>query len=1402
MNKLHKNLALFLICCLQWATAQEFVVQSQFYGIEDGLSHRDVQCIHQDQSGIMWFGTKYGLNRFDGYRFKWYTKETHGFQSNRVNHLLEDFKGRFWLFDTDGYFLKKVHSIDIFDPISEISITFDQFFNNQAPFLAEDVVSFNRNEKGHMVFLTKDNRITIYDGQFRGFPIQLESNNWLFDIHWSVNDLLWLEYKLPLSEGKAKGLVVRAYDLEGNPVHRFRHDVENDYSRIIDFDENGMCRYILSKNSFGDTPGSKLMVGANEISANTHTNQQEYYPELLKNQAFGPASLLKQQDQNIYALFDGKVHVFDVFKKNEEEQLITTLDITDATDLYTDSNGLIWVSSQFGLYQVKIKKNQFKRILHKQEGDLSAIRNICLDNFNKLWFVDEGWANLCVADFNKDTLYTVNESHVIQNNLIFGSILVTVYKGKNGQLYYASSNRLTRFDPQTLEYEYHLIAGPDRKWGFIWTIYEDNSGRIWFTSDQGDIGNLDKEQVNWFPKLDSIKPPNYIYHILEEDNGKAWLATDAGLFAFDLNKGEVLKRYWFGGIDNYYFPFDNIYHIHKDKEGTFWLGTGGSGLIRWSNKGQKSEYTQYSRAHGLNNVIYAVYEDDNDNFWLPSDNGIIRFNKKSGQIKTYLEEDGITHHEFNRISHFQADDGRLFFGGLNGVTAFHPRDFTGDTSSIHAPLVITDYQQFDSEGKHLDQKEKVLMEEHSIVLQPNDRFFRLEFALLTYQDIEKNLYAYKVEGEDQDWTYQKENFIRFSRLPYGNHILKIKGQGSNGQWSKNELSIRVSVLKPFYLQAWFLIATALSIFVLGFLFYRQRTNQLKKRAELLEKEVDNRTKTIRQQAEELKSLEQLKSRFFSNVSHELRTPLSLMSGPVNKVMKSLSPDDQNFKLLQFVQRSTKQLLKLVNEILDLSKLEDNKLEVNEEPVYFFNYMTEQMAQFSSFATSDRINFEMKYELEKELYLLLDKGKFEKILHNYLSNAIKFTPPKGSVDLIVKNQNEDLLIKIKDSGRGIHPEDLPHVFDRFYQSKQKDVKTEGGTGIGLSLCKELAELLGGKVWAESELGKGSIFFYQFPKKVVSGSDFELSNSEVLPTSNVKPQSLTPELQTSKTVNNGQAQSDNTKQTTSKTSTLLIVEDNPDLRDYLSLLLSDYNVLTAEHGQVAWENLNNGGFRDQSQSSNSTISYTHPPDLIISDLMMPVMDGFELLEKIKSDDRFRHLPVIMLTAKANIHSKLHALRVGVDDYMLKPFEEEELLTRVKNLLSNYKERQNLALITENENSPSLGDKTARISKADAEWLQIAEGVFYDYLTDSRLNMDFAATQLNLSRRQFHRKLKQLTGLAPNQYLKEIRLKQAYDLLQSGKTKSVKEACYKVGFNDVRYFSTLFRERFGANPSTINK
>lgn len=1358
-------------------TGQSFLGKVNHYGIEDGLSHRDVRCIHQDKQGFIWFGTKYGLNRFDGKKFKWFTVEENGLQSNEIDHILEDKNGLMWLINTGGFSNKVPKSIDIFEPLSGQIWSFEDYFKDKTPFSISDIVSFN-SSAGKIVFLTKDNKLMLYKEDFKSIPIQLEDYYRIQNIHWGPNDWIWIIRRNVSFDSSIKLLSLLAFDTSGQTVRHLSHSTL-DFASIYHFEENGNIFYLASKIThsnevfaFSSTPNGKILPDIELQNALQLHN--------LDNRTFSDLNLIKFQNGLFWISTDNSSPIINLFDRKGKVKIkweSLFYDISHTTSFLMDNFGSVWISTQFGVFQIQLNENHFSKLLNRTDGNNRPMRSMLVDSQNHLWAVEEAVPDFWKIDLNTGFSFQINKNLSPERRLLTGGSFVCLSSGKSNQFYYSRSKNLIEFDPISLQYKINTVFDPKVDKNFIWAIYQDDFDKVWLTTGNGGIGYWDGQKNNWLPPIDGL---TYAYQFFKDKNGETWLVSDGGLFIIDMEKGTIKARFWSKGEGNNYFPFDNLYHVHEDENGAFWLGTGGSGLVHWEKPGFPDTWRQYTKAHGLsNNTIYAVYEDALQNLWLPSDYGLMCFNKNTKRCKAFLEEDGITHNEFNRISHFQSADGTLFFGGLNGITQFNPLDFQFDSTTIHPPLVLRDYQHYDEKGTLKTNQNVAEIIQKGITFFPNDRLLRLEFELLTFHEVDKINYAYKLEGEGPDWIYQKENTLRFSSLPYGKHTIRIKGQAANGQWSKKELNLNVLALKPYYLRTWFLISAGFLFVTNIYLVFKYRTAQLKRQKKVLEAEVARRTETISKQAKELKSLEQLKSRFFANVSHELRTPLTLLLGPVNTLLKDKKEDSKDHQLLHFVKRSGNQLLKLINEILDLSKLESGKIKIQEEPLHFYKFLNTIIAQFQSYADSEAVKFSIDYQGNKELSLLLDKDKVEKIIQNYLSNALKYSPPKSEVIFRIQEHKERILMSVHDKGPGIHPEDRPHIFDRFYQSKKDTSTPKGGTGIGLSLVKELAELLDGKVWVESEVGKGSVFYFQFPKKTVVGSRLSVDGFDHQKNKSALKTELSPKLEKE---NISQPISTKPQSTTDnqQLKTILLVEDNPDLRKYIKILLADYNVITAENGKA--------GLNCLLQNEDC--------QLIISDLMMPVMDGFEFLETVKSDDRWRHIPVIMLTAKVNAKAKLKALRIGVDDYLTKPFSEEELLTRIQNLLGNLQIRMELFAtqekVAEAPNSPV-------IAAVDTKWLKEVEDILNIKLPEYHLTMDKVAEELFISTRQLNRKIKKLTGLTASQYLQEMRLQQAKEYLLAGKYSTIKELSQAVGFTSSRYFSLLFQKHFGSLPSS---
>lgn len=587
-------------------------------------------------------------------------------------------------------------------------------------------------------------------------------------------------------------------------------------------------------------------------------------------------------------------------------------------------------------------------------------------------------------------------------------------------------------------------------------------------------------------------------------------------------------------------------------------------------------------------------------------------------------------------------------------------------------------------------------------------------------------------------------------------------------------------LKNSQLRNSLLVAGLLLLVVVG-LFVSLRTQRKGK------KTLAAQNALILQQSEQLRGHETAKSRFFANISHELRTPLSLILGSISDLKKEGGKSEKQERLLQIASRGGQSLHHLVNQILDLGKLDAGKMQLHREPVQAAAFFANYFAQFESLAERNRVQYTLENELQKSSILALDKEKCRQIVYNLLSNAFKFTHAGGTVTGKLEIGNweigksgigelertgahqipiSNLIITVSDTGEGIHPSDLPHIFERYFQTNRHDAPAMGGTGIGLALCQDYVQLLGGKIEVESTLGKGTTFRVSFPVQAVGSEQGEDLGA------------LTPQ----KIVEDDRPHAASSKAKPS----ILVVEDNPDLQDYFRLILQEkFNVVTAGNGQEALGVL---------MAENGTGGPAQFPELILSDLMMPVMDGYQLLEKLKSNGATRHLPVIMLTARAEARDRLKALRIGVDDYLTKPFDEEELLVRIENLLRNRAARQEPTPL------PEMGAEgvPATLSSEDLAWLENFEAFVRKNLSKNTLAVPLLAHAFAMSESTLLRHLKRLTGLTPQQYLTEMRLHVARQILESGDARSIAKVADSVGYVDVRSFSRSFKGRFGQLPS----
>ncbi len=842
-----------------------------------------------------------------------------------------------------------------------------------------------------------------------------------------------------------------------------------------------------------------------------------------------------------------------------------------------------------------------------------------------------------------------------------------------------------------------------------------------------------------------------------------WIASNKGLWKVDPIGQEIELL----GKDNP-FPDSRFLSMKSDDKGRLWLGTPLAGLNIYDPNAKTLSII--NNENGLaNNTIANILEDDDGDWWLGTYNGISIVNNNGELIANLSLKDGLIEKENNRFSTLKTKDGKLLIGTINGLNVIDPKMVKNRLKSTSdLKIYLTSLGYYDAKKGEKINETYQLNNLATLRLPATQRYLNLSFALSNIFNPEENQYAFMLEGKDMDWTYiGNQNELSLSSLPAGKYRLLIKGQDNSGNWTSEPIAISIHARQFFYKSLWFYLGL---IFLagLGIVIWIRR----------LKVKVDEATKKIREdkaiiefQTERLKENDEAKSLFFTNISHEFRTPLTIISGLTSKMKKN--PGERKDKNLDMVKRNSDNLLNLVNQILDLRKLESNKLKLNMIQADIIPYLNYLFESFESLAGSKGVQMHLLIE-EGKLVMDYDPNKLLRILSNLFSNAIKFTPSGGQIYFIVRQDFEALLtIQVKDTGKGIPAKKLPHIFDRFYQADLNstwDTTQNEGTGIGLALSKELVTLLGGTLIVESEINKGSVFTINLPitnKATKQGDvDQEISVPNESEIDGLGLTSASGVLSMLKMNENAPL--------------VLLVEDNSDVIQYLiACLEGNFNLITAKDGQEGIEK-----------------AIEHIPDAIISDVMMPQKNGFELCDTLKTDERTSHIPIILLTAKADPDSRLTGLKKGADDYLIKPFDEEELLTRLNNQLEIRRKLQ-LHFQQAPQNSSPLKDDTTQ----EDEFLKKVRLHLEANIDQENYGIVQICHALHISRTQLHRKIKALTGESTSHFLRKIRLYKAKELLTSTDL-NVSQVAYEVGFRHPNNFSNAYFEEFGIRPSETSK
>ncbi|MEZ0483160.1 hybrid sensor histidine kinase/response regulator transcription factor [Fibrella aquatica] len=1379
------------------STDPPYIVQVRHFSVEQGLPNRSVTGMGQDGQGFVWIGTLDNAYRFDGNRFMPLPAKVIAARRQTpvyVDNISADQSGNLWFFkgrsELDQW-LERWNADDqkvtTFPVRFEASTPKEHLYPVEAVGHRGSIISKSVNS---LLVVQGTSRIYRHAAPGRLQAIYIAPQSLLIQKVCSTAKGTLL---LTLSNSTQTQYSLLEIDSLGRQLQQ---QALPKYLKAIGTDAQGNI-YLHHVVLSSDKPQQAPALTPNQLKNYLYRLAPDgHLAEMPINFDRSPFPQFANQNGRVYAITDDEIFYdayHDLFWYRGKGTLFAwhpargvVFDLAtsgfSATQapvlehMMVDRTGGIWINSNNGVLLLTLTPNRFSRYLYQSPNtrDFADVATRGLIQVgNRLWANAAGsW----LVNLNTGAHEVAMPAQTIRKANLFYHQPVAPAPG--GSIW-SALDVIARIDPvKKTIVQYPLRTGNN----MCWSIKPDGRQNLWLGYNEGisyfDVAkrrNIPFTRYNKWPELAENRINGFFFD--KQVNG-FWVASTSGLYVLDTLRG-IVDGYNVEQTGPKYLPFNHIAYIHidPDQPGLYWLATRGGGLIRWERA--TGRYRQFTQADGLlNKTLYCLYTDhpdpakrrDKDRLWMTTDYGLVSFNKKTGRFQTYLPKDGITHEEFNFTSHYQASDGRLYLGGLNGITAFWPNQIQ-ETTATKAPLVVTGFQQLDGNTGIMGNHTAEYILGQPIHIESSSRAFMLSFTLLDYRFLGQTQLWYRIKGWQNAWSMQRETDLRVNGLPPGAYELEVRMQNLNGHWISNVRSISLVVEPPIYQRLWFVFLCLLTIVGVTVAIFRWRNRRLLNETIRLEAEVSHRTaqieqdkSIIEQQAAELRENATLKSRFFANVTHEFRTPLTLLLGPLTYLMKR-DVDGATYRMLATMERNARQLQELVNDLLGLGKLEAGQLQLDSQPANLITVVNRTVAAFATQASFAGIKLDT-LNFDQPVCMLIDVPKLETVLRNLIANALRFTPAGGSITIMLGNEADLVRLSVKDTGRGIHPDDLPHVMERYYQSGKSNVPLQGGTGIGLAICHEYCQLWQGQLTIDSELGRGCTITLTYPKVAM---DIALPDEELQPESSPGNER---EFLVPTTEGAGRE-------------LILIVEDNPDMATYIQVLL-------APHYACHWCRNGFDALNWLSEQASHSL-----PHLILTDMMMPEMDGLALLQMIRKQSALRPIPVIMLTARFNQEVRLQALKLGVADYLTKPFDEDELLVRIQNLLDRARERAfwGTTVPDEPEDEESTGKNNPF---PNDNWIQDIQALVVAKLTDSRFQVTDLAEATNMSQRQFYRRLKTLTGLSPIQFVQEVRLQTAYEWIEEDRYKTVKEVAYRVGFQKVSYFSRLYQQRFGVHPS----
>ncbi|BAX78486.1 hybrid sensor histidine kinase/response regulator transcription factor [Labilibaculum antarcticum] len=1350
----------------------------------DGLSQNDINFIFQDSKGFMWFGTVDGLNRYDGLNFITYQRTTpmeHPIGSNLPFCMVEDPNGNFWIGTSDN-------GVWFFDRKKEEFHEVPQARNGKRILLDRKAGKMLIDSDG-MLWISSISGVSIIDTKKYNasddknvtFEASSDRANEFYALS-SVN-LLFQDSKGQIWLGSNRGLYMVT----------LTSDLKLRMARISKLSGRTAHSIIETERGF--------IVSCNDGVYYIAELEGEFTPKKISNYYF-PSSIKTSKG----FVFGANNKGLYQFTWNEDEESLEflkhfqyefyhskSLSANIVTDLYEDNSGLLWVGTNGGgLNCLDLNEKKFHHISRTNaKGSLSynKIRAIYEDTKTNLWIGTEGGGISCLPAnkkgeyetgfINKAITEVVNGQNYVYSiaglpeeteRVIFGA-------GYPVRLGLAKMNGSGDIEIEPLS---HLVQNS------VFTILVDNDGYIWlgtygsglyktkYDGVKNELVVLNHYTANGEGSICS----DIVRSLLEDGDGNILVGTDMGLNILQKRKKENSTPFFLTVVNDpkndKSLTHNYVLAMHLDRKNRVWVGTMGGGLCLLKHeKGGKIKFKSYTSEHGLpNDVIKGIEEDREGNLWISTNRGLTRFNIDTEEIRNYTISDGLQDYEFSELASYTRANGEMVFGGVNGINVFTPKEIEDNPYASHVEfteLFILNEQILTGKTYH----GRVLLENEmpstdSVSIKYCENSFSVGFTALHYVAPEKIKYKYRLEGFDSGWNTVNsvEPRAKYTNIPPGEYTLKVLATNNDGVWTTIPSILTIEVVPPFWLTGYSFFLYFLIFAILLVFFRRYSVIDVTKKNKLMMDHFEQ---------EKMEELVQMKLQFFTNISHEFRTPLTLIQSPLEKLISKGDRVDEEYRQRNYslMIKNVGMLNRLINQLMEFRKLEKGKMPLAVSRGNVMDLVKEVFEAFNEIAQSKGIRYEL-INAYPTVELWFDYDKIEKVLFNLLSNAFKFTPQGGEVSIIVSEEEIDgkewVRFDIKDNGPGIDKDKLPFLFDRFYQTSSHKLSKVSGTGIGLAFAKNLINLHHGKILVSSNpniatvfsvyLSKGKLHFTnddfadqpreQSIEKQIIIKDYQIERRELTSTDNIV--------------------FDEEK------STVLIVEDNYDVQTLIkNNLEEEFNCIQGYNGKEGLD-----------------LCKKFNPDIVISDVMMPEMDGFEMCNLIKKDQEICHIPIVILTAKSADEDKLTGLTEGAVAYISKPFNIDVLIAQIKSIL----EARRMVKQVFNQKI-EVEPKEITFTSIDEKLVERLLKVVEENISNPEFTVVQLGREVGISQSILNKKLKALLGQTANVFIRTIRLKRAAQLLKLDRL-SVTDVVYEVGFNDMKYFRECFRKQFDTTPS----